>query len=196
MNTAKGLRIEKGKRHCKIVDADSEVVFRTTNLRDAEHYLELREENDRLQHLLETRGMAPHRIYLLAVDEDKRGRANLEKAPASEVVIVAKAEDGVVIRHLADGREEIVDLEEIEPIEGGSYLQASEILDESVNVVVRYDRENESVAVAAFHDPDNASNLFSSWTRAEEPPGTEYGASLDHAEGDVLIFRAEASIDD
>jgi len=196
MSTRRGLRIEKGKRHCKIVDREGEVLFRTTNLRDAEHYLELCEENDRLQHLLETRGMAPHRIYLLAADEDKRGRANLEKAAANEVVIVAKAEDGVVVRHLSDGHEEIVDLEEIEPIEGGSYLQASEISDETVNVVFRYDREADSAAIAAFHDPDNAAELFASWMRSEEGPGSEYSASLAHADGDVLIFRAEASIDD
>ncbi len=196
MSTRRGLKIEKGKRHCKIVDRDGEVVFRTTNLRDAEHYQELCEENDRLQHLLETRGMAPHRIYLLAADEEKRGRANLEMAAANEVVIVAKAEDGIVVRHLSDGHEEIVDLEEIEPIEGGSYLQASEISDETVNLVVRYDREAESAAIAAFHDPDNAADLLSNWTKAEEGPGSEYNAVLAHSDGDVLIFRVEASIDD
>lgn len=194
--TKRGLKIEKGQRHCKIVDRDGEVVFRTTNLRDAEHYLSLCEENDRLLYLLETRGMAPHRIYLLAADEEKRGRANLDKAAAVEVVIVAKAEDGVVVRHLSDGREEIVDLEEIEPIEGGSYLQASEIHDEAVNVVVRVDREAESLSIAAFHDADNAAELYSSWSKSEEPPGSEYAAPLVYAEGDVLIYRVEASLDD
>jgi len=192
----RGLKIEKGKRHCKIVDRDGEVVFRTTNLRDAEHYMELVEENERLQYLLDARGMAPHRIYLLAIDEDKRGRVNLEKAPASEVVIVAKADDGLVVRHLSDGREEIVDLEEIEPIEGGSYLQASEISDETINVIIRYDREAESAAIAAFHEKENATDLLDEWVKAEEGPGTEYAATLAHSQGDVLIFRAEASIDD
>lgn len=192
----KGLRIEKGKRHCKIVDRDGEVAFRTTNLRDAEHYLELVEEVERLQHLLEQKGMAPHRIYLLAADEDKRGRANLEKAAANEVVIVAKADDGVVVRHLTDGREEIVDLEEIEPIEGGSYLQASEITDESVHVVLRFDRETEAAFTAAFHEPDNASDLVDHWVKLEEPPGGEYACSLSHQEGEVYIFRGEASVDD
>ncbi len=194
--TKRGLKIEKGKRHCKIVDREGEVAFRTTNLRDAEHYLELVEENERLQHLLEARGMAPHRIYLLAIDEDKRGRVNLEKAAASEVVIVAKADDGVVIRHLDDGREEIVDLEEIEPIEGGSYLQASEILDETVHVIIRYDREAESASIAAFHEKDNASDLLDDWTKAEEGPGSEYAAALTQTQGDVHFFRAEASVDD
>ena len=66
-----GLAIKRGKRHCKIVDTNNknEVVFRTTNLRDAEHYLDLIEERDRLQTLLDARGIAPHRIYLLALDE-------------------------------------------------------------------------------------------------------------------------------
>ena len=92
-----GLAIKRGKRHCKIVDTNNknEVIFRTTNLRDAEHYLDLIEERDRLQTLLDARGIAPHRIYLLALDETKRGRVNAEKVPAAEVVIVAKADDYV-----------------------------------------------------------------------------------------------------
>lgn len=192
----KGLKIEKGKRHCKIVDRDGEVVFRTTNLRDAEHYLELVEEVERCEQLLDSRGMAPHRIYLLAHDEDKRGRANLEKAPASEVVIVAKADDGLVVRHLSDGREEIVDIEEIEPIEGGSYLQASDITDEAVHVVMRYDRESEAVHVAAFKEADSAQDIVDFWTKLEEAPGSEYNASVAFSEGDIAIFRAEASVDD
>ncbi len=194
--TKKGLRIDKGKRHCKIVDAEGEVVFRTTNLRDAEHYLELVEENERLNHLLESHGMAPHRIYLLALEEEKRGRANLENAPASEVVIIAKADDGVVVRHLHDGREEIVDLEEIEPIEGGSYLQASEVRDETVQVVMRFDRANETAHVAAFWEQDDADELYSDWNKSEEPPGDEYAAALAQSEGEVLTFRSETSIDD
>jgi len=191
-----GLEIEKGKRHCKILDREGEVVFRTTNLRDAEHYLELVEEVERLQFLLESRGMAPHRIYLLAADEEKRGRVSLESAAASEVVIVAKADDGVVVRHLSDGREEIVDLEEIEPIEGGSYLQAHEVTDETVDVVLRLNRESDAVYVAAFHDKDRASDVTSDWTKSEDPPGAEYAATLSHAEGDVLIYRVEASIEE
>jgi hypothetical protein len=196
MATKHGLKIDKGKRHCKILDKNDEVVFRTTNLRDAEHYLELVEENERLQRLLDSRGIAPHRIYLIAHEEDKRGKVNLENVPASEVVIVAKADDGVVVRHLSDGREEIVDLEEIEPIEGGSYLQASEILDETVHVVMWYNREDETARVAAFHEKENADDLYSFWNKIEEAPGEEYAASLSTNEGDVMIFRAEASLDD
>lgn len=191
-----GLDIEKGARHCKITDESGEVVFRTTNVRDAEHYVQLVEEVERLQRLLEARGMAPHRIYLLAADEDKRGRVNLENVPANEVVIVAKADDGVVVRHLADGREEIVDLDELEPIEGGSYLQASEITDESVHVVIRLERESESASVAVFHSKEKADTFATEWTRSEETPGSEYGAVLSYAEGDILVYKAEASLED
>ncbi|MEZ4462322.1 MAG: hypothetical protein R3E66_21875 [bacterium] len=191
-----GLEIEKGARHCKIVDEAGEVVFRTTNVRDAEHYVQLVEEVERLQRLLEARGMAPHRIYLLAADEDKRGRVNLDSVPANEVVIVAKADDGVVVRHLSDGREEIVDLDELEPIEGGSYLQASEITDESVHVVIRLDRESEAASVAAFRSKEKADTFATDWTRTEEAPGSEYSSVISYAEGDILIYKSEASLED
>ena len=39
-------------------------------------------------------------------------------------------------------------------------------------------------------------DLLDEWTKAEEGPGGEYAAALTHSHGDVLIFRAEASIDD
>jgi hypothetical protein len=189
--------IERGARHCKIVDDKDEVIFRTTNLRDAQEYLALIEERDRLQRLLDSRGVAPHRIYLLAADEDKRGKVNLEGVPAKEVVIVAKASDeSVVVRHLDDGREEIVDLEEIEPIEGGSYLHASEVQDESFYVLLRYDREHETAHLALFRAKENADELTTEWQTTEEAPGTEYAATLVHSEGDMLIYRAEASIED
>jgi hypothetical protein len=191
-----GLDIEKGARHCKITDEQGEVVFRTTNIRDAEHYVQLVEEVERLQRLLEARGMAPHRIYLLAADEDKRGRVNLENVPANEVVIVAKAEDGIVVRHLSDGREEIVDLDELEPIEGGSYLQASEINDESIHVVVRFDRESESASIATFRSKEKADAFGIDWTKSEEAPGSEYSSTLSFSEGDVLLYKTEASFED
>jgi len=191
-----GLEIDKGKRHCKILDADGETVFRTTNLRDAEHYLELVEEVERLQMLLDSRGIAPHRIYLLAADEEKRGRVNLDHAAANEVVIVAKAGDGVVVRHLDDGKEEIVDLDELEPIEGGSYLQASEATEETAHIIVRIDREEESCFVGAFAEKDGADNLLAHWNKIEETPGSEYSAVLANAEGDLLMFKAEAIIEE
>lgn len=191
-----GLEIEKGARHCKILDKEGEVLFRTTNLRDAEHYLELIEEIDRLHRLLDARGVAPHRIYLLAIDEDKRGRVNLENVPANEVVIVAKADDGVVVRHLNDGREEIVDLDELEPIEGGSYLQASEVFDESVHVVLRFDRESEVSSVGVFRTKEKADTVSTDWSKVEETPGSEYTAALAHSEGDILLYRIEASVED
>lgn len=193
----KDLTIERGARHCKILDGEGETVFRTTNLRDAQHYLSMIEENDRLLRLLDARGMAPHRIYLLAADEDKRGRVNFEDIPAKEVVIVAKAEnDSVVVRHLDDGKEEIVDLEEIEPIEGGSYLQASEVQDEVVHVMLRYDRDTEVAQVAVYRAADNAADMALEWQSGEEAPGSEYMLSLVHSEGDILLYRGDSSIED
>lgn len=193
----KGLTIEKGKRHCMIVNEDEEVVFRTTNLKDAREFLSLMKERDRLEKLLESRGIAPHRIYLLAADEDLRGKVNSEGAAASEVVIVAKSEDsGLVVRHLEDGREEIVDLEEIESIEGGPYLRASEVQDEVMHVVLRFNRENEHAHVAIFRTADSASDLTEEWKTAEEPPGTEYEAAVDTAEGDAVLYRTEVIVED
>ncbi len=193
----KGLSIERGKRHCMIVDEDEEIVFRTTNLRDARKYLKLLKERDRLQTLLDARGIAPHRIYLLAADEDKRGQVNLEDVPAKEVVIVAKAEDGgLVVRHLSDGKEEIVDAEEIEPIEGGPYLRASEVQDEIMHVVMRFNRESEQSHVALFRTLDSSQEIVDEWKAAEEPPGTEYEAIVDTAEGDYVLFRAEGIVED
>lgn len=191
-----GLQIVRGKRHCKIVDEEDEVIFRTTNVRDAEHYLELREENDRLHRLLESRGVAPHRIYLLAIDETKRGSVNLEGVPATEIVIVAKADDeAVVVRHLSDGREEIVELSEIEPIEGGAYLQGPDVTDETIHLVLRYDRETEAASIGAFRTDDQVASLAAAWL-GEEVPGGEYTAAQIQSEGDVLVYRAEISVDD
>ena len=85
----KHLTIRRDSRHYKIYDTNTgEVVLKTTNIRDAEHYLELVEENDRLQRLLDARGIAPHRIYLLATDESKRGRVNLDSLPATGFEVV------------------------------------------------------------------------------------------------------------
>lgn len=192
-----GLTIIRGARHCKIINESEEVVFRTTNLRDAEHYLEIMEENDRLQRLLDARGIAPHRIYLLANDESQRGRVqNTDGVAASEVVIVAKAEgESLVVRYLNDGREEIVDPDEIEPISGGSYLQGPEVMDETVHVVVRYDQEKEQASVVALKsDSDDVQNIVSGWT-GEEGPGSEYNASIVHSEGDILLFHIEVSLE-
>lgn len=193
----KGLMVERGKRHCKIVDDQGEVVFRTTNLRDARQYLKVLQERDHLQTLLESRGIAPHRIYLLAADEEKRGRVNLEGVPANEVVIVAKSEDGgLVVRHLDDGKEEIVDMEELESIEGGPYLRASEVQDEVMHVALRFNRENEGAHIALFRGQDTAQEQIEEWKNAEEPPGSEYEAFVESSEGDLLIFRAEVIVED
>lgn len=192
-----GLSIDRGSRHCKILDEQGEVVFRTTNLRDAERYLELLEENDRMHRLLESRGIAPHRIYLLATDHENRGRARQEGHPSKEVVIVAKADDeAVVVRQLGDGREEIVDLMELEAIEGGAYLQGSDITDEMVHVVVRIDREEDLVSVSVMGSAEKAEEVAKDWSEREEAPGTEYSTSLIEAEDDVSLYRAEIAVDD
>lgn len=195
----KGLSIDRGSRHCKIVDEEEEVVFRTTNLRDAEAYLDLVEENDRLHRLLEARGIAPHRIYLLAAEEEHRGKVNDEGHPAHEVVIVAKADnESVVVRYLEDGREAIVDLDEIEAIEGGSYLQASDITDETVHVVVRFDRgrEEDATSISAWKTAEKADDIVEDWAEMDEPPGDEYTGVLYETEGELLIYRAEVSVED
>lgn len=206
----RGLRIESGSRHYRIKNEDDEIVFRTTNLRDAETYLDLKERNDRLQRLLSARGIAPHRIYLLSEDENHRGDAASGKHLANEVVIVAKADDAeaVVVRHLEDGREEIVDLEELEPIRGGVYLQASEMQDALAHVVVRvprgYDPEAEEddeteqpqVTVGAGVDEEIAERFVDDWLNLEEDqtPESSYNAVLAEATEDALIFRAEAEV--
>ncbi len=195
-----GLTIERGKRHSKIVDEDGEVVFRTTNLRDARKYLRLLQERDELQQLLEARGIAPHRIYLLAADEEKRGKVNREGVPAREVVIIAKTDDGgLVVRDLESGREEIVDPEELEPIEGGSYLRASDVQDEVMYVLFRYRRvnqEEEEAHVRLFRSAASAEEYADYWEAEIEAPESEYEARLDSDENDVKIYRADVIVDD
>jgi hypothetical protein len=196
----KGLTIDRGSRHCKIINEEGEVVFRTTNLRDAETYLDMIEENDRLHRLLEARGIAPHRIYLLSADHEHRGKVNEGDHPAREVVIVAKADDeSVVVRHLADGREEIVDLLELDAIEGGAYLQASDITEETVHLVVRFDHreEEEPTSVIALRTAEKAEETVEDWAELEdESPGSEYSTVLYETEGHVELYRAEVLVED
>ncbi len=195
-----GLTIERGKRHTKIVDEDGEVAFRTTNLRDARKYLRLLKERDELKQLLDARGIAPHRIYLLAADEEKRGRVNREGVPAREVVIIAKTDGtGLVVRDLESGREEIVDPEELEPIEGGSYLRASDVQDEVMHVLFRYRRVNEEEEEAhmrLFRSEASADEYAGYWEAEIEAPESEFEASLDSDENDVKVYRADIIVDD
>lgn len=204
-----GLHIESGSRHYRIKNEDDEIVFRTTNKRDAESYLDLVEENERLKKLLEARGIAPHRLYLLADEEEHRGEASSGKYLSHEVVIVAKGDDeaSVVVRRLEDGREEIVDLEEIEPIRGGTYLQASEMTDRVDQVVARvprdFDPESEdevnTVSIAAARDDETAERIVDDWMNLEEDgqlPDTAYTAVLAEATEESLIFRAEATVEE
>lgn len=205
------LRIESGSRHYRIKNDEDEIVFRTTNLRDAETYLDLVEENDRLHRLLEARGIAPHRIYLLSEEEEHRGDAASSGHLANEVVIIAKADDkeAVVVRHLDDGREEIVDLEELEPIRGGVYLQATEVQEEVAHVVVRfprdYDPEAEDedddaprVTVAAGNDEELAEQFVDDWLNLEDDqkPESRFNAVLAEETEDALIFRAETDVEE
>ncbi len=209
--TYRDLRIESGSRHYRIMNEEDEIVFRTTNLRDAETYLDLVEKNDRYKRLLDARGIAPHRIYLLSEDEQHRGQAASGKHLANEVVLVAKADDeeAVVVRHLADGREEIVDLEEIEPIRGGVYLQASEMQESIAHVAVRFpkdydpeaeDEEDEAprVSIAAADDEEVAEQFVDDWLNLEEEeeqdPDEDYNAVLAEETDEALIFRAESTI--
>jgi len=207
--TYRGLRIESGSRHYRIKNEEDEIVFRTTNLRDAETYLDLVEKNDRYRRLLEARGIAPHRIYLLAEDEEHRGDAAGGRHLANEVVIVAKADDkeAVVVRHLEDGKEEIVDLEEIEPIRGGVYLQASEMQEAITHIAVRvprdYDPEAEDeeedaarVSIAAGIDEEIAERFIDDWMNLEEEqrPDEEFNAVLAEETEEAFLFRAESEI--
>gem|GEM_PF-1556282 len=198
-----GLTIERGKRHTKIVDEDGEVVFKTTSLKDARQYLELLEERDRYEKLLDSRGIAPHRIYLLAADEEKRGRAIQEGLAAHEVVIMAKTDhNALVIRHLDDGKEEIVDPEELEPIEGGSYLRASDVQDEVLHVLMRFDpgHEDKPAHVALFRDEEMAEEIGEFWwEEIEDLPPEEYEASSEHSneeERSDIIYTAEIVVED
>lgn len=185
------LVIERGARHCKILDNTGACVFRTTNLRDAEIFLGLIEEKERLEKLLLSRGMAPHRIYLLPVDENERNHRPTENSVVYEVVIIAKAEDGVVVRHLDSGREEIIDLEEIHPIDGGSYLQASDALEKKVHVVVKVDAENGSANIAVFSEANTAKRALGGWVEGADGLEGEFSADLVHADGEVKYFRVE-----
>jgi hypothetical protein len=203
----KNLHIESGSRHYRIKNEKDEIVFRTTNRRDAETYLDLVEKNDRLQRLLEARGIAPHRIYLLPQDEDKRGRDSIDRELADEVVIIAKGDEerAVVVRHLDDGHEEIVDLEELVPIRGGVYLQSSQTADAVTHIVARIPRDLdpedeedvEKVSIAAATDDDGAEQFVDDWTNLEDDqdPDGEYTAVLAETTEDALIFRAETEIE-
>ncbi len=195
-----GLTIEKKKSSTTIVDEDGEVVFRTTNIGDAQKYLELLKERDEYKTLLESRGIAPHRIYLLASDKSKRGKVNREKLPAKEVVIIAKTDMGaLVVRDLDTGKEEIVDPEELEPIEGGSYLRASDVQDEVMHALIRYRQLNEEdreVHLRLFRSEDSAEEYAEYWEAEEEPPGSEYEASQDSSEEGIYVYRADVIVED
>jgi hypothetical protein len=182
----KDLKIVKGARHCRIIDEDDNTVFRTTNQRDAEAYLRLVEENRRLHRLLEARGVAPHRIYLL-----EQGESPIE------VVIVAKASpDTVVVRHLQDGREEIVDLDDVRDLPEADYFSGSEIPRETVHVSVRLDTESEMVMIAAHRSGDSARDLRETWRRASFEPDREDMIAASASGDSAVIFTHELEVED
>lgn len=195
-----GLTIANAEQGTNIVDENGEVVFQTSNREDAQKYLELLRERDQYQQLLESRGIAPHRIYLLAADKDKRGRVNAESLPAKEVVIIAKTDLGaLVVRDLETGKEEIVDPEELEPIEGGSYLRASDVQDEVMHALIRYRQLNEEdreVHLRLFRSEDSAEEYAGYWEAEEEAPGSEYEASQDSSEEGIFVYRADVIVED
>ncbi len=182
----KDMKIVKGARHCRIVDNDGEILFRTTNLRDAEAYLALVEENRRLQHLLETRGVAPHRIYILEGGD-----------PDDEIVIVAKAgSEAVVVRHLADGREEVVELDEVKAIPEANYFIGASKPVEEINISVRYDQDAEVALIRAHRSTDSARSLREAWRRASFESDKSVETSPSWSENGCTIFSDMVVIED
>jgi len=182
----KDLKIDKGARHVRILDEDGETVFRTTNVRDAERFLELVEENRRLHHLLEARGIAPHRIYRVDGDEHRQ-----------EVAIVAKhGADSVVVRNLADGREDIVDLEDVLPIADVDYHIGSEAPVETVHISVRVDRENEVAILCANRSFEGARTAEASWRKSTFDVEKADQVPASWTSSDCVIFTEEIVLED
>jgi hypothetical protein len=182
----KNLKIIKGARHCRIVDDSDEIVFRTTNLRDAEAFLRLVEENRRLHRLLEARGIAPHRIYLLENSDS-----------SDEVVIVAKAgPDAVVVRHLDDGREEGVDLDEIKDLPEADYFFASEKPLETIHVSVRFDPEVEGALISAHRSQEGARATRDVWRRASFEPDKEDLHTASWTTDNAVVFAEDIELED
>ncbi|MEL6178465.1 MAG: hypothetical protein AAFS10_05905 [Myxococcota bacterium] len=182
----KDLKIHKGARHCRIVNAEGEVIFRTTNLRDAETYVSLLEENRRLHRLIEARGVAPHRIYQLDGTD-----------PTDEIVIVAKGSaDSVVVRHLSDGREELVDLDDVMPLEDVDYFVSSEAPVELVHVTLRFDRDAEAALIKVHRTQDASRNAELFWRRASYEREKEDEVAPVWSDKDCLVFRDEVVVED
>jgi hypothetical protein len=180
------LKIIKGARHCRIVNLDDEIVFRTTNLRDAEAYLGLVEENRRLQHLMDSRGIAPHRIYLL-----ENGDKN------DEVVIVAKAgSETVIVRHLTDSREEVVDLDEVLPIPEADYFIGSEKPQQEVSVSVRIDQDTEMATLRIHANPEDARRVREAWRRASFEVDKTSEISASWSENGKCVFYDQIVVED
>lgn len=180
------LQIVKGARHCKIVNETDETIFRTTNQRDAERFLEILEENRRLHHLLEARGIAPHRIYRLEGDETH-----------SELVIVAKhSAESVIVRHLADGREEVADLDDVQPIVDLDYFVGADRPVETIHIGVRVDKENDLALITATRSLDGVRASESTWRKSSFELDKNDAVQPSWSDNDCLIFTEEVVIED
>jgi hypothetical protein len=178
------LKVIKGARHCRIVDENGEIIFRTTNLRDAEAYLSLVSENRRLEFLLEARGIAPHRIYLLDLGDK-----------IEDVVIVAKAgADCVVVRSLYDGHEQVVELEELKQLPEADYFLGTERPPEVIHVSVRVDRESDAAVIATHREKAEARTLRDVWRKAVYETDTDTSNPPMWSDKDMVIFAEEVVI--
>ncbi len=182
----KDLKIIKGARHCRIVNDKGEILFRTTNLRDAEAYLSLVEENRRLQHLLEARGIAPHKIYLLDGGD-----------PEDEIVIVGKASnEAVVVRHLRNGEEELVELDEVMPIPEADYFTSTEDTVEEVNVSIRIDQDTETAIVRVHYSAEESRAVRDNWRRASFEHDKSAEVSASWSENGCLVFYDQVVVEE
>lgn len=178
------LTIVKGARHCRIVNEAGDIVFRTTNLRDAQAYLDLVEENRRLMFLMEARGIAPHRIYLLESGEN-----------VDDVVIVAKAgSDSVVVRSLRDGLEQIVELDDLRQLPEADYFIGTDRPAEIVHVSVRVDRESDAAVIVTHRDPDEARSLRDQWRKAGSEAEIDTVVPPFWSDKDAVVFGDEVII--
>jgi hypothetical protein len=50
--------------------------------------------------------------------------------------------------------------------------------------------------VGVFRTKEKADTVSTDWSKVEETPGSEYTAALAHSEGDILLYRIEASVED
>ncbi len=153
-------------------------------MKDAD-YNKLVEENRRLHKLLEARSIAPHRIYAL------------EGEGPNEFVIVAKAGDStVVVRNLQDGREQIVELDEILETPEADYLLGAEKPVETVHVSIRLDRETDGAQILIHRNADSARVARDVWRRASFEPEKNDMIAAAWTDDKALVYTDEVIIED